>query len=83
MKDVIEEIDRNLPETIQLSPQELIADPKKFFSSHIRFLTNSSSGKTFKPYWDRIEQVLRMLKKEPLINKLKSEIIKTRRHERN
>lgn len=39
---------------IQLSPGQVITDPKKFVSAHLSILKNNPGKRRFMPYYDRL-----------------------------
>ena len=50
-----------LPQTLQLSPQEHITDLRKCVDGHISMLRARSRNKTFMPYYHRLVKIYNIL----------------------
>lgn len=51
----------DLPQTLQLSPQEHITDLRKCIDGHISMLRARSGNKTFMPYYHRLVKIYQIL----------------------
>jgi hypothetical protein len=51
-----------LPESVQLTKQELITDVKKFVSNHISVLENNAGNYRFLPYFNRLLKLYKICK---------------------
>lgn len=51
-----------LPDSVQLTPQELITDTKKFVANHISILENNRGKRMFLPYYNRLLKLYQLCK---------------------
>jgi len=51
-----------LPESVQLTPQELITDTKKFVANHISVLESNKGKRRFLPYYNRLLKLYQLCK---------------------
>lgn len=50
-----------IPATIDLNSYSRITNVQNFIDTHISFLEHNSGNKTFKPYYDRLIELLNIL----------------------
>lgn len=59
LEEKLNEVD--LPGQVQLTPHELIFNPRKFIDTHIKTLKGQTGNKTFMPYYNRLLKLYKQL----------------------